>query len=320
MSAWLLIACLAAPAPAAQDLDAAVDLYNRGRFQAAREVLAELVRREPQDPERRVWLGKAWLKLRQWDDAVEELEKAASLRPQDGAVRLWLGRAYGMKAAHASIFSAFGLARKTRRAFENAAGLSPDNLDVRFDLLQYYLEAPGIVGGGKDKAEAQAREIARVSPRLGHTARAEVFKDAKAWEKARAELAQAVEKFPEDAGAYLDLAQYLLQRADYQGAAANAQAALARDGTNPSAQLCLAAARIKLRSGVPEALAALRTLADGPLADHDPPFEEVYFRLGEAHQVLGQAAEARRAFETALGFNPEHEASKQALKKLKALP
>ena len=39
---------------------------------------------------------------------------------------------------------------------------------ARTDLAEFYLEAPGIVGGGQDKARAQADQVAKLNPAKAH--------------------------------------------------------------------------------------------------------------------------------------------------------
>ena len=49
-----------------------------------------------------------------------------------------------------------GHASKAHRYFEKAVELDPKNLEAMNDLFEYYLEAPGFLGGGFDKAQALA--------------------------------------------------------------------------------------------------------------------------------------------------------------------
>ena len=63
--------------------------------------------------------------------------------------------------------SAASLAGKVRNEFEAAVRLDPNNVDARSDLGEFYLEAPGIVGGGRDKAEAQTQALAALDPAKG---------------------------------------------------------------------------------------------------------------------------------------------------------
>lgn len=302
----------------AEGIDAAIDLYLHGRFADSAAILSNLIQKDPAEIKTRTWLGKTYLKLRRWDDAVRQFEKAVALAPKDGLGHLWLGRAYGNKAAHA--FLPIGLANSTRKEFEKGVELCPDNVDIRFDLLEFYLEAPGIMGGGRDKAETQAGEIARLSPRHGYLARAEIYEDRKQWDRARGELTDATLKFPDDADCYADLARLLLERKDYAGAEANAQKAATLSATAPTARMLLAAAQIRLNRNVADALKALQELAAGPLADEDPPHEEIYYWLGQAYLAQGKNAEARLALLTSLNFNPEYSISKDALERLRQLP
>jgi tetratricopeptide (TPR) repeat protein len=216
-------------------------------------------------------------------------------------------------------FRVLSLAKKVRKEFETAVQLSPDDVDARFDLLEFYAEAPGIVGGDKDKAEEQAREIARLSPRFGYAARAEIYARDKAWNRAHAELVQATEKFPDRADVYVDLAEFLLRRRDYGEAEKAAQKAVALNGSIREARIWLAAAQVELNRNVEDALKVLQESSVGPLTDGDPSFEEVYYWLGRAYLALGQKAEARLAFETSLSFDQDYSKSKEALLQIRQL-
>ncbi len=315
-SAILLSLLMIIPAQrGAEGPDPAIDLYRRGKFADAAAMLSKLVQRDPQNVQTRTWLGRAYLKLHNWDDAVREFEKAVALDPKNCTSHLWLGRAYGNKAAHA--FLPIGLAGSTRQEFERAVRLCPDSVDARFDLLDFYVEAPGIMGGGRDKAEAQAADIARISPRHGYLARAEIYEQKKKWEQAQKELTDATLKFPDDTGRYVDLARFLMDRKNYASAEASAQKAVTLNASIPAARMLLAAAQIMLNRNLPDALKTLQDLAAGPLNDDDPSFEEVYFWLGQGYLAQGQRAEARQALLTSLSFNPDYDGSKDALKRMR---
>jgi len=60
------------------------------------------------------------------------------------------------------------LAGKVREEFERAVRLSPNDVDARLDLAEFYAEAPTIVGGGEQKARAQAQSIAALNPAREH--------------------------------------------------------------------------------------------------------------------------------------------------------
>ena len=82
-----------------------------------------------------------------------------SLDPGNSRFHLWLGRVLGEKADRANSLSAAVLAGKVRGEFERAVQLNPKDVDARLDLAEFYIEAPGIVGGGEQKAREQAQFI-----------------------------------------------------------------------------------------------------------------------------------------------------------------
>ncbi len=314
----LLVLCLGYPLTA--HLQKAIGLYEAGAFKQAVDLLEQMSRSSPEDPEIRLWLGKSYLKIREWDKAVREMEEAVRLQPINALYHLWLGRACGMRASHSVFLTAIRWAKRVVKEFETANRLAPENLDIRFDLLDFYLHAPSVVGGGKDKAEAQAKQIAKLDPKKGHVARAAIFEKEKNWDMVQKELTEAVLKYPDDPDAHKDLAQFLLGRKDYAGAAEYAQRALVLDSESKRARLIQAAAKVRLNIDIEEAMKILQELAAGPLRDEDPTFEEVYSWLGECHLALGDKAKARAAFSTALKFNPEFEPAKTAMSKLRQQP
>ncbi len=91
--------------------------------------------------------------------AVQGMELAVSEAPSNPVFYLWLGRSYGRLAEQSPWFKALGLAKKTVRAFEKAVELRPDYPDALEDLIAYYREAPGIVGGSEEKAEQLQKRL-----------------------------------------------------------------------------------------------------------------------------------------------------------------
>ncbi|MDR1726647.1 MAG: tetratricopeptide repeat protein [Acidobacteriota bacterium] len=318
--ALLLVVAFCTGAPAAEKdvrLAAGVRLYESGAFRQAADALRQEAKDSPRDAEVRLWLGKALLKSRDWKGAVAEIEKAVELEPSNAQYHLWLGRACGERASHSFVTTAYSMAKRVVKEFQAASSLAPRDLDIRFDLLEYYLQAPGMLGGGKDKAEAEARAIASISPQRGYSARAAIYKSGKQWDKAKSELSKAAAEFPQSADAATELADFLSGRRDYEGALAWSRKALALDPQSKYARFLAAAAATELRRDLDAAAGDLKKLADGPLGWYDPSFEEVYCRLGENHLARGDKVAAKAAFQAALAYNPEYSRAREALDKIK---
>lgn len=298
-------------------LEEAIRLYGRGEYKQATKLFLQASSSSPDEADKRLWLAKSYLKVHDWNSAIREMEAAVQLAPTHALYHLWLGRACGMRASHSFPITAIRWALRVVKEFETARKLSPENLDVRFDLLSYYLDAWSSLGGGKDKAEAEVKAISKLDPKKGHTARAIVFEKNKQWDLARKELTLATEEYPNYSNAYKDLAYFLLNRNDFKEALKNAQKALALDGESKPARLIVAASETRLRIDLPEAEKTLQELAAATMADEDPAFEEVYYWLGECYLAQGNKDKAREAFQSALAFNPYYDRAKNSISDLR---
>jgi len=142
-------------------------LLASGHADEAIANLQQQIDRSP-DAESYILLCRAYFMIEDWDSAINACQHARDLDPQQSAYYLWLGRAYGEKADRAGFISALELAKKLRVAFERAVELDPGNWEARTDLAEFYVEAPGLIGGGKDKAHEQADFLRGLNPTMAH--------------------------------------------------------------------------------------------------------------------------------------------------------
>jgi tetratricopeptide (TPR) repeat protein len=136
-------------------------LLKAGQADQALHQLNIAIAHNPNDAHAYNLLCRVYFQLELWDNSVHMAEKALALEPQNSWYHLWLGRAMGRKAEDANPFAAFGLARKVKIEFERAVALDGDNMAARSDLSDFYLEAPGFLGGDKNKARQQADYVAK---------------------------------------------------------------------------------------------------------------------------------------------------------------
>ncbi len=85
--------------------------------------------------------------------AIEEFTKAISKSPNTSRYHHWLAKSYGELAEKSSWFEAMRLAEDSMEYLELAVELDPENIKALEDLMKYYKEAPGFLGGGDEKAE-----------------------------------------------------------------------------------------------------------------------------------------------------------------------
>jgi tetratricopeptide (TPR) repeat protein len=164
--------------------------------------------------------GQAYFQLGEFKKAATALEAAVAGRPNDSNVHLWLGRAMGRRAETANPFQAPGLASKARQSFERAVELNPANGEALGDLFEYYLEAPGFLGGGLDKAKRIAERIRPLDEAEYHFALAQIALKSKQYPAAEQQLRAAVDAAPKQVGRLLDLAKFLVKSGRIQEAEA----------------------------------------------------------------------------------------------------
>ncbi len=174
---WRVIALLglvSLAAQASEDLTTGVTLFEHGQFAAAQQFFEAFISQYPTDPAGVYYLGRIAFESKQYDQASTWFEQAVQLDSGDSDYHRWLGRTYGQQAQHAG-GEAFFLARKVKTHLEKAVELNPDNIEARFDLMEYYLQAPAFLGGDAAKAKMQAEEITKRNAAAGR----------KAWQRCR---------------------------------------------------------------------------------------------------------------------------------------
>ena len=264
----LVVACACVARASGPDLDRAHKLYSLTEFQQSLEVLQAVPNKNSAVYE---LMGRNYYGQGEFKKATEVLEKAAALEPESSEICLWLGRAYGRRAETSSMLTAPGFATKARQFFERAAQLNPNNLDAQSDLFEYYLEAPGFLGGGFDKASATAAQIARLNPSEGYWAQAKLAEKRKEFSNAEAHLRRAVEIAPKQIGRLIDLARLFTKQGRYNDADLSLAKAEQIEPNSPKLMFAKADLYIKSKRNLDVARDLLKRYLSSTLTPDDPP-------------------------------------------------
>lgn len=255
-------------AAAASPVDQARELYQRTDYEAALKILRPLPQKDAADYH---LIGMCYYMQGDPKKAGDFFEKAVALRPGESDYHLWLGRAFGRRAETSSFLTAPGYAGKARDSFEKAVQLDPRNMEAISDLFEYYLEAPGFLGGGMDRAARLAAHMAEVNPAEGHWAQARLAEKRKQDRTAEEQLRRAIDLAPRQAGRLLDLAKLLARTGRYQE---SDEAFRRAESIAPGApRILFARASVYIETGRNLGLAKqlLRQYLDSPLTPDDPP-------------------------------------------------
>lgn len=305
--------CAATLLSAAAWAETPAELIKAGR---ADDAIAQLEKSGPQDAASFNLLCRAYYEVRNWDRGIAACEKAVSLEPNNGLYHLWLGRIYGEKADSVSFFSAASWAGKTRTEFESAVRLTPDNVEARLNLAEYYFEAPGIMGGGKDKAEAQAQALEKISPAAAHWVRAKLAEKRKDFSGAESEYRAAIQASKDPAVPWLDLASFFRK----QNRPADMEDAINRGVAAPKdhSEVLVEAADMLVKAGRNPQLAAdlLRRYLDSSSQSEDAPAFRAYYLLGTVLEKQGDKKGAADQYSHALALAKSYSPARDALNRV----
>jgi tetratricopeptide (TPR) repeat protein len=245
----------------------AEELYQKTDYKASLEVLGGL----KSDGAVELLIGKNYFMLGEYKKATDALQMAFSLKPRSSVCAHWLGRAFGRRAETSNWFLAPGYASKARQYFEQAVALDPSNGEAENDLFDYYLEAPGILGGGYDKAEAVAAHIAKRNPAEGAFAQAQLADRRKQYDTAEEQLRRAMQLAPRSVGRILDLAKYLAKRGRYQESEATFEEAERLAPNEPRILFAWANTYVQEKRNLGKARDLLIKYLQSDLSPDDPP-------------------------------------------------
>ena len=260
--------------------------------------------------------GRAAMTRNDAETASGLFEKAVAQNPKSAEAHYWLGSAYGSMAQKASIFSQASLASKTREEFEKAVELDPNHLDARMGLLQYYTMAPGFMGGSYDKAFAQAAEIKKRDPLMGHRAAAFIYSHQKKTDEAKKEYADEVKEFPKSPRAHLDLGMHFVSDKNYKAGGDEIETALKLDPAFMPAYFRVGQLAVLSDGNLVHGEEMLRKyLAYTPKED-EPSLARAHYWLGRIFEKQGKKAEAKASYATSLKLNPNQKDVAEALKRV----
>jgi tetratricopeptide (TPR) repeat protein len=305
---WLLSCVLPLAGETAQDLLAS------GQVDRAIQSLEQQIR-TASTAEAYNLLCRADFELDAWDAGAPACEKAVALAPNNGLYHLWLGRIYGEKADRAGFLKAAGLAKKVRVEFERAVQFDPNSWEARTDLAEFYLEAPGIVGGGEDKARAQSDLLLPTNPGMAHWVRARIAQKNKDNNAAEQEYRLAIDVTHGGARAWVNLAGFYrhVNRLDQMEQAI--QTMETRPLDRPAA--LMDAAGMLFRTGRNIDMATLlvrRYLASGPVEEW--PAFKAHYLLGQLLEKHGDRAEAQAEYRTTLAMAHSFDRAQQGLQRI----
>jgi tetratricopeptide (TPR) repeat protein len=308
----LLGMMLAVPGHLFADDAQAEALLKQGRADEAAAMLKHALTENSHDARAHQLLCRVYYAQDLAEPAVRECEQATQEDPSSSDHQMWLGRAYGLRASQANMLAAFGLAKKVHGAFERAIQLNPSNVTAMSDLGHFYVDAPSIVGGGLDRAQALVPQLMARSPAKGHALLAMIAKKKNDMATAESEFKSEViaGKTPE---AWVDLALFYQQTSQYDKAVAALDSSVEANRVKNPALVDAASIYTDMRRQLDVAERLLREYLASPAKSDDAPAFKVHQQLGDLLQLRGDASGARREYVAAAALASNYGPARKAV-------
>jgi tetratricopeptide (TPR) repeat protein len=291
--------------------------YQAGECSKTVDLLKSAAGKDASNGDVELLLTKCYLQLKQTDAAVNSGEKAVAINPINSEYHRWLGEAYGEKADHASMFSAYGLARKTQKEFDTAVQLDEHNFDAAQDLVEYDCTAPSVVNGGEEKAQPIIQKLMTLDVAEGHYAAGNCKAVKKDYAAADSEFTKALENKLKSLDRVYDIADYLAQRGQGEKVSNVVEVAQAQAPQDPRVNFYHAVAFILKKEKLADAEKLLKQyLQDAPKHPGDPTPVNAHYWLGRGYEAEKNMSAARAEYEAALKLDGKYKPAQEGLKRL----
>lgn len=331
--------------------DSPAVLMEQGHWKRVRAIAEARLKTTPEDPEANFLMGSVFLEWNDTDKALPYAEKAVKLAPKNAEYHWLLAQAVGDQAEKANVFRQIGLARRFRSETETVLTLDPKHIEAHYGMMLYYFKAPGIVGGDKKKAYAEADEVMKIDRAKGYLAQIRLAREEKQTAKLEELYRKTIEANPKEYDGHTGLINIYAEAGNFAEVEKHARELVTSAAGRVGGYNGLAWAFVKQKKwadldqiiaesekAVPDNLApyftaGLALLRDGqdlPRAERylrkylsqereagGPSHAGAQWRLGLVLEKEGRKPEAIAAIEAAVRLDPAFEAAKKDLKRLK---
>lgn len=308
-----LILLVSTQALAQSNVDKAKKLWETKNNNEAKKILSAIDKENKEYAAAQYYLGRISVDENNFDNASDYFEEAVDVNDKIAEYHLWLGNTYATVAQKSNMLKQGMLAPKMRNEWEKAISIDPSLIDAKKSLIQFYLQAPSVMGGSVDKAKDLAGDISKTNPAEGHLQMGNIYLKENNPQSAEKEYAEASKVDPKY---FTALGLFYINQKQFDKAFTYFEDALKKnpDNYNSIYQIGRTSAitGLKLDRGK-ECL--LKYLKHQP-AENEPNLAAANMRLAQIYEKQGDKIEAKKLFEVALKADPSLTGAKEGLERV----
>ncbi len=264
-------------------------------------------------------LGREALDDGRYGPAVDWFERAVALDHDNAMYWDRLGQAYAGHALESDFFMKYKLAHRCKAAFEHAVAIDSTNLDARTDLIEYYAQAPGIVGGDKQRAREMSETLSQFSPFAGLASMLLTCRVSRDSTCVRSMADSLMAMFPDSSRGYVARADWYAEDEQYDSAFAVLDHRLAQRPDDWWTLYELGYVGLKSGKRLDDAATALERFIASPVSANPSkrvPLARAHERLAQIFARVNQPDSARVEYQLAVAIDPKDGDARKALKAL----
>ena len=193
--------------------------------------------------------------------------------------------------------------------------LDERNFSARQALIEFDCSAPGIAGGGEDKAKPLIERLAAMDAAEGHYAAGNCRRQKKDFAAADAEFTKALESNPESADLIYDIGDHAMKHSEAERLIAVADAGEKVAPADPRGKFYRGVGMILGKEKPEEAERLLREyLKTAPIRTAYPRPSAVHEWLGKLFESQNQMKAAENEYQTAVKLDAKNKSAREALK------
>ena len=279
-------------------------LFNNASYTQAEPIFESYLKQHPGDIKTLEYLGDIAGYAKKWDTAIEYYEQLVNLEPKNANFHYKYGGVLGMKALEINRLRALTLLGDIKESFLTAAALDPSHLEVRWALVELYIQLPGIVGGSEEKALQYAQELAQLSPVDGYLAKGYIAeyndrpKDAERYYKEAVKVGGSIT-------CYTKLYEHYETNNEPQKAIATLEEAQENHKNNNRLHYQLGKIAGQYAIGLDQGINCLERYIKNYSEADGVPKDWAYFRLAQIYRHKGDKSQAIQWINKALESRPD---------------
>lgn len=315
MIRWIAIILVVAPnwLIGQSKVDQAKTLYENKRYAEVIKLLEPTKESDKDYAAAQYYMGRAAFDQERFEEASEYFEQAVEANGKAADYHYWLGNAYGSWAQRANMFKQGMLAPKMKKAWETAMALDNKNIDARTSLIQFYLQAPGFMGGSVEKAKETANQIIKLNPAIGHRELGNVYIHEKNMVEAEKQYLEMVKADP---ATIPGLATFYFNQKQYDKAFTLFEDALKKNPEDYSVIYQVGKTSALSGQRLDRGEECLKKYLTHTPKQNEPSHAGANMRLAQIHEKKGNKAEAKRLFEVALKSDGDLKEAKEGLQRV----